>query len=90
MKKLELNQEERQLLEELERDEWISVVSEGEELEDYRTAAGNTLRKDKRVNIRISSRDLAWVQKLAAEEGIPYQTFLSSLIHKYVQKRLKM
>lgn len=90
MKKLELNQEERELLEELERDEWISVVSEGEELEDYRTAAGNTLRKDKRVNIRISSRDLAWVQKLAAEEGIPYQTFLSSLIHKYVQKRLKM
>jgi predicted DNA binding CopG/RHH family protein len=42
-----------------------------------------TLRKDKRVNIRISQRNLESIQRKAIEEGIPYQTLISSLIHKF-------
>jgi len=46
--------------------------------------AKNILQKDKRINIRISSKDLDQVQIIALQEGIPYQTLISSIIHKYV------
>ena len=51
-------------------------------------AAVNTMKKNKRVNVRISERDLQLVQRKALEEGIPYQTLISSLIHKYINGRL--
>ena len=89
MKILSLDKEEKELLEEVERDEWRSVVSELRDLDVYRQAARRTLRKDKRVNIRISERDLVSLQKIAAEEGIPYQTFISSILHKFVSKRIE-
>lgn len=88
MKKLNLVEEEKELLEELEREEWRSVVSEPSDLEAFRTAARRTLRKDKRVNIRISERDLLSLQKIALEEGVPYQTLISSILHKFVSGRL--
>jgi predicted DNA binding CopG/RHH family protein len=47
-----------------------------------------THRKDKRVNIRISAKDLESIQIKALEEGIPYQTLISSLIHKYINGKL--
>jgi predicted DNA binding CopG/RHH family protein len=50
--------------------------------------ARNTLKKDKRLNIRISERDLNELQKRAVSEGLPYQTFVSSIIHKFVNGRL--
>ena len=46
--------------------------------------AKNTLKKDKRVNIRMSKHDLIAIQRRAIKEGLPYQTLISSLIHKYV------
>ncbi len=46
--------------------------------------AKETFKKDKRINIRISSHDLALLQRRALEEGIPYQTLVSSILHKYV------
>lgn len=46
------------------------------------------LTKDKRVNIRMSKRDLNAIQAKAAEEAIPYQTLMSSVLHKYVTGRL--
>jgi len=46
-------------------------------------------RKDQRINIRISSKDLEAIQKRALEEGLPYQTLISSLLHKYVSGRLR-
>ena len=52
-------------------------------------AAGNTLMKDKRINIRISSRDLTSIQKKAAKVGIPYQTLISSTLHKFITGKLK-
>ncbi len=51
-------------------------------------AATNTFKKDKRINIRISSRDLDAIQKRALVEGIPYQTLVSSILHKYVSGSL--
>ena len=52
-------------------------------------AGENTFKKDKRINIRISNRDLIAVQSRASEEGIPYQTLVSSIIHKYVSGSLR-
>ncbi|GJM41288.1 MAG: hypothetical protein DHS20C20_15700 [Ardenticatenaceae bacterium] len=50
--------------------------------------AAQTFKKDKRINIRISGRDLAAIQKRALEEGIPYQTLIASILHKYVSGSL--
>jgi predicted DNA binding CopG/RHH family protein len=47
------------------------------------------LKKDKRINIRISSRDLEALQRRAIEEGLPYQSLVSSVLHKYVSGGLK-
>lgn len=89
MKSLKLDLEEKELLEELERDEWVSATSSPKDLQKFQAAAKNSLRKDKRVNIRISERDLTSIQKIALEEGIPYQTLISSVLHKYVNKKIK-
>lgn len=55
---------------------------------EHRQAATATFQKDSRINIRISSRDLRMLQKRALSEGLPYQTLISSLLHKYVEGRL--
>lgn len=52
---------------------------------EWREAARNTLRKSQRINIRLSEIDLAGVRRVAAEQGLPYQTLISSLIHRFVQ-----
>ena len=83
-----LDPEEQELLESFERDEWPSVAGGATEFERYRGYARDTFKKDKRVNIRISSRDLEGLQKRALEEGIPYQTLMASVLHKYVDGRL--
>ncbi len=87
MKTLNLNPEEIALLAELEQNEWKSVVTAPKDLLQFKKAARNTVKKDKRVNIRISERDLSSIQKIALEEGIPYQTLISSVLHKYINKK---
>lgn len=83
-----LDPEEKELLESYERDEWQSVPDLKSESDRYHAYTGATFRKDKRVNIRISQKDLLTIQKKALEEGIPYQTLISSILHKYVSGRL--
>ena len=83
----ELTTEERELLASWERGEWRSVADPNL-LERYRKAARNTARKDTRVNIRISSHDLELLQARALREGIPYQTLMASILHKYVHGTL--
>lgn len=90
MKTLHLSHEEKELLEEIERDEWRSIVKSSSDLTLFRDAARRTLRKDKRVNIRISERDLNSIQRIAAEEGIPYQTLISSVLHKFVSNKAEV
>ena len=84
MKKIVLDVEEKDILESYERGEWVSVKNPKKEIAKLRKYARNTLQKDKRINIRMSSKDLDQVQVIAAQEGIPYQTLVSSIIHKYV------
>ena len=84
---MKLNKEEKEILASVERGEW-SVTSKKSELSKYPEAARQMIKKDARLNIRISSQDLKNLQKRATEEGLPYQTFVSSLLHKYVTGRL--
>ncbi len=83
-----LDSEEKELLESYDRDEWQPVSDLKSESNRYRSYASATYRKDKRVNIRMSEKDLTAIQKKALEEGIPYQTLISSILHKYISGRL--
>jgi len=83
-----LDPEEKEILGSYDHDEWQSVSDLKSESDRYRRYAGATFKKDKRVNIRISEKDLVAIQKRALEEGIPYQTLIASILHKYVSGRL--
>ena len=83
-----MNQEEREILEQFERDELVRVPDVDREIELARQAARNTFNKTRRVNLRVTERDFNLVHSRAREEGIPYQTLLSSVIHKYLSGRL--
>ncbi len=87
--KLQLDEEELQILRDFEQGEFESIKHFREEKRRLEEAARNTLQKDKRINIRISSRDLEKLQKRAAKEGIPYQTLIVSTLHKFVTGKLQ-
>ena len=86
MKKLDA--EERELLEAFETGALKSVGHVKAELKKHKEYAVATFQKDSRINIRMSSKDLRALQKRALVEGLPYQTLISSLLHKYVEGRL--
>lgn len=85
---IKLDPSEKEILNSVEKGEWRSIRGLKEERKRYSEYADATFRKDRRVNIRISSKDLDALQKRALEEGLPYQTLISSLIHKFVSGRL--
>ena len=85
MKKLDADEEE--ILGAYEAGKLKSVVTQSE-LAKFKAAARSTAVKDKRVNIRLSSVDLSDIQIKALEEGVPYQTLIASVLHKYVTGRL--
>ncbi len=82
------DKEEKKLIESVEKGEWRSIENLDNEINRARQSAEDTFRKDQRMNIRISKRDLNNLKIKALEEGIPYQTLVSSLIHKYLAGRL--
>lgn len=88
MSKVKLSKMEAELLNAVEAGEYESVLTESRKKE-LEAIANSTSKKDKRINIRISNRDLTAIQSRALEEGIPYQTFVSSIIHKYVSGSLQ-
>ena len=79
----ELNQKEKQILKSYDHDQWTSVATTAD-MKKYKLAAKNTFKKNKRVNIRISELDLELLRERALIEGLPYQTLMSSVLHKYV------
>ena len=83
------NNEENEILNAYENGKLKSIRGKSAELKKHQTYAEATFRKDKRVNIRISSRDLNLLQRRALSEGIPYQTLIASVLHKYVDGQLK-
>jgi predicted DNA binding CopG/RHH family protein len=80
---------EKELLESVERGEWKSAAGGKRERTRYARYAKATIRKDRRLNIRLASRDLEAIQKRALAEDLPYQTLTASLLHKYASGRLK-
>ena len=78
-----LDSEEQDLLESVERGEWKTVENAKEEAAFAREAAANSLRKDERVTLRLSSIDLDRLKQKAAYKGLPYQTFIASVLHEY-------
>lgn len=83
-----LDPEEQDILDSFERGEWKPVANGSREIARHVRFAKNTLAKDKRVNIRISSKDLEQLQVIAVEDGLPYQTLMASVLHRYVSGRL--
>lgn len=71
-----------------EKGEFKSINPSKVELEKFKAAATATFLKEKRVNIRLSTPDLMDIQARALEEGMPYQTLIASVLHKFVTGRL--
>jgi predicted DNA binding CopG/RHH family protein len=82
----QLDSEERQILDTFNRGEWIS---KGENLDKYKETAKQTFAKKRRINFRVSERDFRGIQIRARQEGMPYQTLVSSVVHKYLSGQLK-
>ena len=83
MNDIELSKEEKEILKGFEAGEFVSILTPKRK-KMLQAAAEETFKKDKRINIRISNRDLESLQRRALEEDIPYQTLVSSVLHKYV------
>jgi predicted DNA binding CopG/RHH family protein len=83
-----IDEEERELIDSIENEEWKEI----DDIEEYKIQAKRfaeaTIKKDKRMNIRISERDLKNLKIKAMEEGLPYQTLVTMILHKYISGRL--
>lgn len=86
--KTKLTKEEKGILDSFEKGEWIPVANLSKRKKELSEYARNTIKKDKRLNIRISERDLLELQRKALKEGLPYQTYVSSIIHKFINGTL--
>jgi len=82
-----LDEDEKELIRSIENEEWVSSRETTKQKKLAKEYAEATIRKDKRMNIRISERDLKNLKKRALEEGIPYQTMVSMILHKYLAGR---
>ena len=84
-KKIILDDYEKEILEAYEN----GMLKPSKSEVDYQKMARNTMRKNRKINIRISENDLSAIQRRAAREGIPYQTLIGSVLHKYASGFLK-
>jgi predicted DNA binding CopG/RHH family protein len=80
---IKLDNEEKEILKSIEEGEWQSVGDLEEETHVAKRAAENYLRKEERITLRISSSDLSQLKQKAAYKGLPYQTFIASVLHEY-------
>lgn len=83
------DQEENEILEAYEAGELKRSKGASQTQKRHKEYAEAMFRKDARINIRLSSKDLRGLQKRALAEGIPYQTLIASVLHKYVEGRLR-
>ena len=84
---MKLSNEEKKIIGSVERDEWRRIPDFKKEVMRYQDYARATVRKNKRVNIRMTEKDLIHIKKKAMDEGLPYQTLISSILHKYINGR---
>jgi predicted DNA binding CopG/RHH family protein len=88
MKQIKLTKEEQELVQSYEQGEWKPVKNMPAEIHKVKEMARKSLRKGRRINIRLSEQDLHRLQIKALREGIPYQTLITSVLHKYVTGHL--
>jgi len=86
---MKLDKEEKELLESYEKGEWKPVKDFEKKKSEYQQIAKNTVAKNKRINIRLTEKDLANLKAKSIEEGMPYQTLVASIIHKYISGKFK-
>lgn len=79
-----IDNDEKDLMTSIENEDWQPVKNLDQEKKEAIKAARNTIKKDKRINLRLSQKDYHQIQLKALEEGIPYQTLISSIVHKYL------
>jgi len=90
MKRAEyVDKDEMELAKSLETEEWVSDLTKRQKKQ-YEEYARNSLTKQKRINIRMTERDLKKIQARAIEEGLPYQSLISMLIHKYNEGKVSI
>ena len=85
-----LDPEEQALSDSFDQGKWKSAPNLDKELAKAHEAAANYLRKDARINVRLSSIDLQRLKQMAAYEGLPYQTLIASILHKYAAGHLNI
>lgn len=86
MRDYKLDKEELELLEEFERGEWKPLPNQAKLKKEAMLIARNTLNKTRNINLRLSERTLSRLKAKAIEEGLPYQTLASSILHKYANR----
>ena len=87
---MKYDKEERNILDALEKGTIKLSSPSKKEIESIKAAANNTLKKDKRITIRLYDHDFIGIQKKAMEMGIPYQTLISGIIHRYIEGDIKI
>ena len=88
MRNYQIDREEQEILSSIGKGEWKPVKNMAAEIREYAKYAKNTLKKDQRISIRMSKQDFVGIQSKAISEGIPYQTLITSIVHKYVNGKL--
>ena len=86
---MNIDSEDKEYIDSMENGEWKPAKNQKALLLELKETAVNTMAKDQRMNIRIGKRDLEGIKAKALEEGMPYQTLVASIIHKYVNGKLK-
>ena len=87
---MKYSKEEKYLLEALDKGKLKLSTPSNEEIEAIKSAAHNTFKKSRRVTIRLYEHDFIGIQKKAMEMGIPYQTLISGVIHRYIEGDMKI
>ena len=85
-----LDKEEQALSDSFDKGEWKSVRTLAKDKEKAKKASSNYQKKDARINIRLSTTDLEQIKQRAAYEGLPYQTLIASILHKYAAGHLDL
>ncbi len=87
---MKYDEEEKGILDALKKGTMKLSTPSKKEIESIKAAANNTLKKDKRISIRLYDHDFIGIQKKAMEMGIPYQTLISGIIHRYIEGNIKI
>ena len=87
---MKYDKEEKGILDALEKGNMKLAAPSKQEIEAIKTAAHNTLKKDRRITIRLYDHDFVGIQKKAMEMGMPYQTLISGVIHRYIEGDIKI